>query len=77
MSGIFDTRYGTAKAVTPSDTVDQQYTGLYISAAGNVTVTMESGDTPILFTAPPVGTILPIRVKRVLAATTATVIGLN
>jgi len=66
--------YGGGTAITPSDTVDQQYAGIYVGGAGNVSVIMESGDT-VTFTAPPVGTILPIRVKRVRAtATTATLL---
>jgi len=66
--------YGGGTAITPSDSVDQQYSGIYVGGAGNVSVIMESGDT-VTFTAPPVGTILPIRVKRVRAtATTATLL---
>jgi len=74
MSGIYDTKYGHAIAVTPSDTVLQAYEGIYIGGAGNLTVIMESGQSA-LFTAPPVGTLLPIRVKQVMATgTTATAI---
>lgn len=66
--------FGGAKAITPSDTVLQQWSGIYVGGAGNVAVTMESGDV-VTFTAPPVGTILPIRVIRVMATnTTATLL---
>lgn len=72
MSADTQTTYGGGKAITKSDTIDQFYTAIYVGGAGDVVVTMESGDTPITFTAPPVGTVLPIRVKRVLNATSAT-----
>lgn len=72
MSGIYDTKYGHAIAITTSDTVLQAYEGIYVGGAGNLTVIMESGQS-VLFTAPPVGTLLPIRVKQVMATgTTAT-----
>lgn len=75
MSGtISQTRHGGAFAITPSDTADQSCSAIYVGGAGDVVVTMESGATPITFKAPPVGTVLPIRVKRVLAATTATLL---
>lgn len=78
MSAPLQNTYGGAKAITPSDTVDQFYAAIYVGGAGNVAVTMESGDT-VTFTAPPVGTLLTIRVKRVLSTgTTATsLIGLQ
>ena len=78
MSGIFDTRYGTAKLVTTSDTVLQSYTGIYCGGAGNLRVIMESGDD-VLFTAVPIGTILPLRVKQVMSTNTTStlIIGLN
>lgn len=48
--------------------------GLYVGGAGNVEVIMLAGNT-VIFSAVPVGTILPIRVTHVLAAnTTATLI---
>lgn len=66
--------YGGGKAITTSDTVLQQWSAIYVGGAGNVAVTMESGDV-VTFTAPPVGTVLPIRVSRVMATnTTATLL---
>ena len=68
--------YVDAAAVTPSDGTDLTNTtrGLFIGGAGNVTVIMANGET-VTFTAPVVGTILPIRVTRVKATgTTATAI---
>lgn len=66
--------YAQAEAVTPSDTV--AFTkglcrAIYVGGAGNVTVVMDGVAT--LFTAVPVGTILPVQATRVDATgTTAT-----
>lgn len=69
---------GYYEVVTPSDTVDfTKYNGaypraLYIGGAGNVTVVRPDG-TAVLFTALPVGTVFPIKCRRVNStATTAT-----
>lgn len=74
----FMTNYGDAKVLVPSDTVNDGFTSLYVGGAGNITLVTESGKT-VLFTAVPVGTILPVRGSRVNStATTATLlIGLN
>ena len=63
-----------AAAITTSDTVS--LTGVtravYVGGAGNITALMSNGDV-VLFTAVPVGTVLPIRCTRINAtATTAT-----
>jgi hypothetical protein len=63
------------QVLTPADT-DQanQYYALYIGGTGNVRVTTIGGDD-VLFTAVPVGTILPVKIKRLwLTNTTATLI---
>jgi hypothetical protein len=62
-----------AAAVVPSDvTTLGQFPRIYIGGAGNVTVEDVAGNA-VLFTAPPVGSLLPIRVSRVRATgTTAT-----
>ena len=65
-----------AEAITPSNTVS--LTGItravYVGGAGNITAIMSNGDT-VLFTAVPVGTLLPIRCTRINAtATTATLL---
>lgn len=69
---------GYYAVVTPSDTVDftkqdgEYPRALYIGGAGNVTVVRPDG-TAVLFTALPVGTLLPIKTRRVNStATTAT-----
>lgn len=62
-----------AAAVVPSDVTRlDQFPLVYIGGAGNVTVEDVAGNA-VLFTAPPVGSLLPIRVSRVRATgTTAT-----
>lgn len=66
-----------AVAITPSDTVDilpnsAPIRALYVGGAGNVTGVLLDG-TAILFTAPPVGAVIPVQLKRVNATgTTAT-----
>ena len=63
-----------AVAVTPSNSVDFTQgacKALYVGGAGNVTAVV--GGVAVLFTAPPVGTILPIAATRVNSTgTTAT-----
>jgi len=74
MSTLVHATYGGGKAITTSDTTLQAYSAIYIGGAGNLAVTMESGDV-LTFTAPPVGTILPLRVTKVMATnTTATLL---
>jgi hypothetical protein len=64
--------YGDAAAVSPSDTAAVDFYGLYVGGAGNVAVTTGAGND-VLFTAPPVGAIIPLRIIRVKATgTTAT-----
>lgn len=65
-----------AFVVTPNDTADLSATSraLYVGGAGNLAVIMVGGET-VTLTAVPAGTLLPIRVDRVLAiGTTATAI---
>jgi hypothetical protein len=63
-------------AVTPSDTADNSFVGLYVGGAGDVAVKSEaggSGGAAVVFKAVPAGTILPIRTCRVMNTnTTAT-----
>jgi hypothetical protein len=61
-----------AAAVTPSDVTEIKCLALYIGGAGNVVVHMPDRDVAITFFAVPVGTVLPVSARRVLAATTAT-----
>jgi len=63
-----------ASAITTSDiTIYQQPTrALYIGGAGNITVDMADGGSSVQFVGVQGGTILPIQVTRIYAATTAT-----
>ena len=62
-----------AVAVTPSDSTILNARSLYIGGAGNVAVqTVVDPATTVIFNGVPAGTILPVTVLRVLAATTAT-----
>lgn len=62
---------------TKSDTVDlpRLPKALYVNVTGDVVVN-NLDDVSVTFTAVPAGTILPIRAKRLLLATTATVVAL-
>lgn len=66
--------YDMALTVTPSDANQfSQPVAIYIGGAGNVTCTPASGGADVVFTAPPVGSVLPLRVTAVKATgTTAT-----
>ncbi len=67
--------YQYAGAITPHDTNAMPFSpirAIYVGGAGNVTVKMPQGHT-VLFTAPPVGTVLLVECERVMATgTTAT-----
>jgi len=75
MSQYFSNQsYRRAAAVTTSDTADNPGMALYVGGAGNVALITEGGDT-VTFTAPPVGSIIPIRFTNVKATgTTATLL---
>lgn len=68
---LINTNYEGAVAVTPSDATVIEGKAIYVGGAGNVTVTTVSGAV-VTFTAPPVGSIIPIAFTRVMSATTAT-----
>jgi hypothetical protein len=63
----------SAVAVAPNDaTIFPQPTrGLYVGGAGNVAVRMLEGQNAITFMNVPAGTLLPIRVDKVLLAGTS------
>jgi len=70
--------YTNAFAITPSDVTQLAgVVGLWIGGTGTVVVEMlnpESAAATVTFSAVPAGVILPISVRRVLAATGATLI---
>ena len=64
-----------AAAITPSNTVDLPTPAyaIYVGGAGNITLDTVGGETSVLLTAVPAGTVLTLAVKRVRATgTTAT-----
>jgi len=65
--------WGDAVAITKSDTESNTFSSIYVGGTGAVTVLTEDGTT-VTFSAVPVGVILPIRTRKVLAATTATLL---
>ena len=61
-----------AFAITPNDATRLYAVGVYVGGEGDVAVEGEDGET-VTFTLVPAGSLLPIRVNRVLATgTTAT-----
>jgi len=78
MTTMQSTTYSSAVAVTPSDTTPVFCKALYVGGAGNVTINMEkSGGTNVTFTAPPVGSILPLNLaggRVMFTGTTATLL---
>lgn len=69
--------HGRAVVITPADGADlaNPTRAIYVGGTGTLTVTMADTGTDVLFSAIPVGTILPIRAKRVKATgTTATLL---
>lgn len=68
--------YSSAAAITPSDTTIVNCRAIYVGGAGNVAVKFPGGSA-VVFTAPPVGTILPLNIQggQVMAtSTTATLL---
>ena len=63
-------------AITPNDSTDLTgVRGLYIGGAGDVSVRMiNDPTTTVVISTVAAGTLLPVRVTRVMAATTATAI---
>lgn len=63
-----------AQAITKSDATSYAPTrGLYVGGTGDVAVTMAGDGGDVTFSSVPAGTILPIRVTRILSTgTTAT-----
>lgn len=65
--------WGDAVSITKSDTESNTFSSIYVGGTGAVAVETEDGTT-VTFSAVPVGVILPIRTRKVLAATTATLL---
>jgi hypothetical protein len=66
---------GSAVAVTPNDGTDLVNTSraIYVGVSGNIAVILDKDSSSVIFVGAQAGSVLPIRVKRVLATgTTAT-----
>jgi hypothetical protein len=71
---VININYEGAAAVTPSNSTIINGKAIYVGGAGNVAVTTNAG-TVVTFTAPPVGSIIPIAFTKVMATnTTATLL---
>lgn len=69
-----DGLFSDAVAVTKSDSVEQNFSGLYVGGTGDVAVKGLSG-VAVTFSAVPAGTFIPMLVNRVMSTnTTATLI---
>lgn len=67
--------YTKAAAVTPSDSTVVNARALYIGGAGNVAIKTDASAAAVTFTAPPVGSIIPVQSYIVMSTnTTATLI---
>ena len=56
--------YSSAVAVTPSDSTVITCRAIYVGGAGNVAVKTGNGATAVTFTAPVLGTILPVSIEQ-------------
>ena len=64
-----------AFAITPADADLAVYTrAVYVGGTGTLVATLVDDTAAVTFTAIPAGSILPFRVKRIAAASTATLI---
>ncbi len=61
-----------AAEVTASDSTTLYSRGLYVGGSGDVVVTMYGNGAEVTFVGVPSGSVLPIKVSKVMAATTAT-----
>jgi hypothetical protein len=62
-----------AKAIVPSDTLPNNFSGIYVGGAGDVAVLMAGDTDSVVHPNVPAGALLPIQVQKVLVAgTTAT-----
>lgn len=68
-------QFDNAVAIIPDDNaVLDQGVNVYVGGAGNVAITDMRGNV-VTFTAPPVGSVLPVRARKVMATdTTATIL---
>ena len=74
----YDT-YTIAESITPGNTAEANYKGLYIGSGGTVCVDLFTGATGVKFCKVPDGTLLPLRVTKVWETNTnaAAIVGLS
>lgn len=74
MSNLVSTQIADeAFSVTPSDSLNNNFSYLYVGGAGNVAVIPEAGSTAITLTAVPAGSYVWLRTNKVMSTnTTAT-----
>jgi hypothetical protein len=67
--------YSSAVAIVPSDTAFQNCRAIYVGGAGNIAIVqgpIGAEETAVVFTAVPVGSILPVEVANGLIKATGT-----
>ena len=71
---IVSSSAASSVALTKSDTTSVTCDMLYVGGTGNIHIKHTSGGAVVIYTAPPIGTILPVSLKdgRLMAATTVT-----
>lgn len=64
---------GSAAAVTPNDSTDLSAVtrGLYVGVGGNIRVILDKDDASVNFIGVVAGSVLPLRIKRVLSSGTS------
>lgn len=78
-SGSLTTLGQSFRAITPhaDNDIEPYPKAIEVTVAGNLTVLPLKGETPVTYTAVPVGFSPKVRCRRVLPATTATVIAID
>jgi hypothetical protein len=68
--------YSSYRVITPSDSTPVTCRAIYVGGAGNLALSPDLTTAAVTFTAPPVGSIVPVELDegRVMAATTATLL---
>lgn len=64
--------YGSAVAITPSDTAPVNCRAIYVGGAGNVAIKTTTNAAAVTFTAPPIGTVLPVMIDGGMIMATGT-----
>jgi hypothetical protein len=65
----------SVKTVVPSDSVEVRGRGIYVGVTGNISLVAMEDNTPVVFTAVPAGTVLPVS-PRLIRATGTTATGM-